>query len=82
MSTENRLTEDELKRIKLIREDVLQAVSALGELNYQKVLLEEELSKLKKNIVDIKNREQILFSELKDKYGVVSVNLETGEFNQ
>jgi hypothetical protein len=82
MSTQNRLTEDELKRVKLIREDVLQAISSLGELNYQKTLLEEELSKVKKNIIEIKKSEQSLFSELQDKYGIVSINLETGEFNQ
>lgn len=82
MSTENKLTEDELKRVKLVREDVLQAISSLGELNYQKTLLEEELSNVKKNIIDIKKREQNLFSELQDKYGIISINLETGEFNQ
>jgi hypothetical protein len=82
MSTEKRLTEDELKRVKLIREDVLQSISVLGELEYQKTVIDIEVSKVKKTIEDIKLREQSLFSELQDKYGVVSINLETGEFNQ
>jgi archaellum component FlaC len=78
----NRLTEDELKRIKLVREDALQAISSIGELEYQKILIDDEVAKVKKNILEIKTREASIFSDLKDKYGVVSINLETGEFNQ
>lgn len=82
MSTPNKLTEDELKKVKLVREDVLQCITSLGELEYQKALLDIELTKVKKNVADVKAREQALFSELQDKYGAVSINLETGEFNQ
>ena len=78
----NRLTEDELKRIKLVREDALQAISSIGELEYQKILIDDEVAKVKKTILEIKTREASIFSDLKDKYGVVSINLETGEFNQ
>lgn len=79
---ENKLTQTELDRLKLVREDVLQAVSALGELEYQKTLIDEQVRQVKANILDIKKRETELVSELNDKYGMVSINLETGEFSK
>lgn len=79
---ENKLTQTELDRVKLVREDVLQAISALGELEYQKTLIEEQVNGIKSNILQIKKKETELFSELQDKYGIVSINLETGEFNK
>lgn len=79
---ENKLTQTELDRLKLVREDVLQAVSSLGELEYQKTLIDEQLRLVKSNILEIKKKETELISELQEKYGMVSINLETGEFNK
>ncbi len=79
---QNRLTDDELAKVKMVREDVLQAVSSVGELEYQKILINSQLEEIKKNILEIKKRESQLFSELNDKYGAVSINLDTGEFNK
>jgi hypothetical protein len=79
---ENKLTQTELDRLKLIREDVLQAVSSLGELEYQKTIVEDQLRQIKENILEIKKKETELVSELNDKYGMVSINLETGEFSK
>lgn len=79
---ENKLTQTELDKLKLVREDVLQAVSALGELEYQKTLIDEQVRQVKSNILEIKKRETELVTELQDKYGMVSINLETGEFNK
>ena len=79
---ENKLTQTELDRLKLVREDVLQAVSSLGELEYQKTLIDEQVRQVKANILDIKKKETELVSELNEKYGMVSINLETGEFSK
>jgi hypothetical protein len=79
---ENKLTQTELDRLKLIREDVLQAVSALGELEYQKTIIDDQLKQVKANILEVKKKETELVSELNDKYGMVSINLETGEFSK
>jgi hypothetical protein len=79
---ENKLTQTELDRLKSIREDVLQAVSSLGELEYQKTIVEDQLRQIKENILEIKKKETELVSELNDKYGMVSINLETGEFSK
>lgn len=79
---ENKLTQIELDKLKLVREDVLQAVSSLGELEYQKTLIDEQVRQVKANILEIKKRETELVTELQEKYGMVSINLETGEFNK
>jgi len=76
-----KITENELQRIQLIKKDALDIASMLGELQYQKItldlLIEEETQKIK----DLKKREKDLFEELRGKYGNVNINIETGEFS-
>jgi hypothetical protein len=76
-----KLTDNELQRIQLIKRDTIEVATTLGELEFQKItidlLIEEEIKKIK----DIKQRESQIFSELKETYGTISVNIETGEFN-
>jgi hypothetical protein len=75
------ITDNELQRIKLIRNDVLEAVSILGELEYQKIIIELDREELKTKIKNIKIKEKEVFDEIKEKYGEVSLNIETGEIN-
>jgi hypothetical protein len=42
--------------------------------------LELLIDEQKKKVVDIKQRESKILDELKEKYGNVSINIETGEF--
>ncbi len=76
-----KITENELQRVQLIKRDALEIASMLGELQYQKItldlLIEEETQKIK----DLKKREKDLFEELRGKYGNVNINIETGEFS-
>lgn len=76
-----KITENELQRVQLIKRDALEIASMLGELQYQKItldlLIEEETQKIK----DLKKREKDLFEELRSKYGNVNINIETGEFS-
>jgi hypothetical protein len=75
-----KLTENELERIHQVRKDSLEIASALGELQYQKTVLELLMEDQKEKIKDLKKSERLLFEELKDKYGNVNINIETGEF--
>ena len=75
-----KLTENELERIHQVRKDSLEIASALGELQYQKTVLELLMEDQKQKIKDLKKSEGLLFEELKDKYGNVNINIETGEF--
>jgi hypothetical protein len=74
------ITETELQRIQLIKKDSIEVASTLGELEYQKITIELLVEEEKKKIKEIKEREVRLLEELKDKYGNVNINIETGEF--
>jgi hypothetical protein len=75
-----KLTENELERLHQIRKDSLEIASALGELQYQKTVLELLMEDQKQKIKDLKKSEGLFFEELKDKYGNININIETGEF--
>jgi hypothetical protein len=76
-----KLTDTELQRIQLIKKDALEVASTLGELSYQKLTIELLIEEEKKKIKTIKVEEEKVLSELKDKYGNVSINIETGDFS-
>jgi catalase (peroxidase I) len=80
MPEANKITEDELAKLNLLKQDALEVASALGELNYQKTILELQIDDLTKKIKDIRSREFDFFQQLKDTYGTVSININTGEF--
>jgi hypothetical protein len=74
------ITEDELKRVQLIKKDAIEIASTLGELEYQKISLDLLIDDQKDKIKRLKKEEEKLFVELRDKYGNVNINIETGEF--
>jgi hypothetical protein len=76
----NKITEEELKRIELLKQDSLEIASILGELNYQKTVLELQIEDQTNKIKEVKSRELSLFNDLREKYGNVSINITTGEF--
>jgi hypothetical protein len=76
----NKVTETELKRIVAIKRDALDVASALGELQYQKEILELQIESQRDIIRDIRKQEDKLFLELKEQYGNISINIETGEY--
>lgn len=76
-----KITDTELQKIQLIKKDALEVASTLGELNYQKISIELLIDEEKKKIKQIKTEEENILSELKEKYGSVSINIETGDFN-
>ena len=75
-----KITEDELAKLNLLKQDALEVASTLGELNYQKTILELQIEELTDKIKDIRSREFEFFQELRANYGKVSININTGEF--
>ncbi len=75
-----KLTDTELQLVQLIKRDALEVASTLGELSYQKMTIDLLIDEEKKKVKDIKEREAKILDELKEKYGNVSINIETGEF--
>ena len=76
-----KITDEQLQKLNSIKQDALEVASTLGELNYQKIILDLEIEKEKLKIVDIKLRESQIFEELNSIYGNVSINTETGEIS-
>lgn len=75
-----KLTETEIQLVQLIKRDALEVASTLGELSYQRMTIDLLIDEEKKKVKDIKEREAKILDELKEKYGNVSINIETGEF--
>lgn len=79
MSEIKKISDTELQFIRSIRQDSLELVSVLGELEFQKILLEDQIHEQRLAVLTLKKREDSFLRELKDKYGNVTVNIETGE---
>lgn len=75
-----KITEDELKNINQLKQEAMEVVYNLGELEYQKVSLDLLIEEVKLKIRAHKAKESQLLLDLKNKYGNVNINIETGEF--
>ena len=76
-----KLTEDELKRVQLLKEETLEVVATLGELEYRRLLNELLIEKQKEKIKELNKIETGILEELEAKYGIIQLNLETGEYS-
>jgi len=73
------LTQEELQEFKGYRAEAHQLAAGLGELNYQRTLIDIELDSLKQQIKASIEKQQIFMKQLGAKYGDGSINVETGE---
>lgn len=76
-----KITEPELKKLQLLKDDVLEISNVLGQLLYQKISLELLIKEQEEKIKIVKKEEAELFEDLKNNYGNVNVNIETGEIS-
>lgn len=76
-----KITETELQKLHLLRDDVLEISNTLGQLNYQKISLELLIKEQEDKIKELKKEEAKVFDELKNNYGNVNINIETGEIS-
>lgn len=79
MDNQSFLTPEELKEFQTTRQEANRLAAILGELHFQRTLLDLELENLKDAIKAnaLKQREQL--KQLGEKYGDKSINPETGE---
>lgn len=75
-----KITEEELQRINELKQQTTDLIYSLGELEYQKVSLDFLVEEVKGKIKQQKIGETQLLLDLKNKYGSVNINIETGEF--
>ena len=77
-----KISQEELDSISYVKKESLEIASALGELNYQKILLDNQIEAQKARVFDLRKFEERLLAELKDKYGNINVDLQTGEYTE
>lgn len=87
MSEGTKLTDEELSSVKGLREEIVGSISTVGQLKLTHDLMEEDLttikSKLNEQVIKYKEllvKERTLIEELLKKYGMGSLDVETGVF--
>lgn len=74
-----KLSEQELQDFKAYRQEATRLAAVLGDLHYQRTLIDLELENVKGNVKENALAQQKLLKELGVKYGNGSINAETGE---
>ena len=87
MANVTKLSNEELEELKSIQSKYLELTAQLGQVNLEKISLtlalqsiEEELSKLQGVFLELKEQESKVQEAFTKKYGLGTVNLESGEF--
>ena len=81
MSEVKKLSEEELKQIKEIKQEYTNLALSLGELELQKANLDKEKTRLLNYQQHLLDKESELAQKLTEKYGNGTINIETGEIN-
>lgn len=78
MSEVKKITPEELQELKKLRDQSDRLVIALGQVQYQRILLDAQEKQLSEDILALRAVEKQLTDRLVEKYGNVSVDIETG----
>jgi predicted nuclease with TOPRIM domain len=78
---ESKLTDSEFAKLQELKKSNSEIILTLGELNFQKTIIEFQIEEQSQKIKDLKKEESILFEQLRQSYGNVVVNIETGELS-
>ena len=74
------LTQDELTKLKNVRETFDSLTTVMGSLETQLALINLEKNEVVEQLKNLKQQEIQLGTELKEKYGDGNISLENGEF--
>ena len=78
MSEVKSVTPEELQELKSLRDESDRFIINLGQIQYQKTLLEAQENQLKDGLLKLKGAEKQVTDKLMEKYGNVMVDIETG----
>lgn len=78
---QKKLSNEEFEEIQDLRKSVSEVATILGDLNYQKMVLDIMIEEQKSKVTEIKRKEASVFEKIRTNYGNVSVNIETGEIS-
>jgi hypothetical protein len=77
-----KVTKEELKELVELRNSNLENLTKLGNIDFQILSLEEQKWEFKKEISNIEENYIKSISDLKEKYGDVNIDLETGKITE
>lgn len=87
MTQSKKLSNEELEELKSIQNKYLELTAQLGQIHLEKINLtvalsgmDDELSKLQRVFLELKEQESKVQQAFTKKYGMGTVNLESGEF--
>ena len=87
MTQAKKLSNEELEELKSIQDKYLELTAQLGQIHLEKINLtvalagmDDELSKLQAVFLELKEQESKIQQAFTKKYGMGTVNLESGEF--
>tara|TARA_R110000787_G_scaffold208944_1_gene318999 strand:- start:52 stop:306 length:255 start_codon:yes stop_codon:yes gene_type:complete len=80
MSEAKKFTEEEMKKVSEIKEQYNEITIQLGQIELDRLLLEEQRDALNQRYKETRARESDYAKELSDKYGVGTLDIETGNF--
>lgn len=76
------LTKEELETLHLLQQDFQNIQYELGEIEIIRIQIEERYESVKKTLKETQIKEQSFTKSIKEKYGDISLNIETGEFSK
>ena len=76
------LTKEELDNLRSLQQQFQTIQFELGEIEVIKIQMEERYENAKKLLKETQTKEQSFTNSLKEKYGDISLNVETGEFSK
>ena len=74
-----KITDKEFQELQDIRNEAVEIATILGELTYQDISNKLQIEKQTNRIRAIKTKETVFFDSLRELYGDVVINIETGE---
>ena len=82
VSDKKKLTKEELESFKEIRQKTQSLIIELGEIELHKIQLESRHKIAQEYFSQLANEEEKLSNSIKEKYGDIQINPETGEISQ
>ena len=80
MAEAKKFTEEEMKKVQEIKDTYNEITIALGQIELDRLLLEDQRSELSNKYKETRVKESEYAKELSDKYGVGTLDIETGNF--
>ena len=74
----NRVTDAEFQKLKDIRAEAIDIATSLGELIYQKIVIDSQIEEQAERVRELREKEAQFFENLKSQYGNVMIDIETG----